>query len=151
MHGASVPVVKGCFCPSFLVRLTSAYNTVNSWDPPVTPDIQMGSTPWWPWSMLCTSVHQSCILPWFICLDIEFTQSNIPDLPFPLLAGGRVPLVLVTVYIIHLSCMSTRRLIVNLKDKTRLFSLSGRLLTGNWSYHFPGRALSSDHFSLWLM
>lgn len=34
--------LNGVFFPSFLIRITSAFNTVNSWEPSVTPEIQVG-------------------------------------------------------------------------------------------------------------
>ena len=43
MHGASGPVTMRCFCQSCPVRLTSASNTLSSWEPPVTPEMQMDS------------------------------------------------------------------------------------------------------------
>jgi len=45
MHGASDPGTMGCFCHSCPVRLTSASNTLSSWDPPITPEMQMDSDP----------------------------------------------------------------------------------------------------------
>jgi len=45
IHRASGPVTMGCFCHSFAVRLTSASNTLSSWDSPVTPELQRDSDP----------------------------------------------------------------------------------------------------------
>lgn len=36
----------GCLCHSFPVRLTLASKTLSCWDPPVTPGIYIGSTPY---------------------------------------------------------------------------------------------------------
>ena len=54
IQGASGPVTMGCFSHLSPVKLTSASNTDNSWHPPVTPEIQMGSVPLYPDG---TSVH----------------------------------------------------------------------------------------------
>lgn len=36
---------NGVFCPLCLVRLTSSFSTVSSWDPPATPETEMDSAP----------------------------------------------------------------------------------------------------------
>lgn len=38
-------VTMELFCHSFPVRLMTASSTISCWDPPVTPEIQMGSSP----------------------------------------------------------------------------------------------------------
>lgn len=43
VHEAFRPVTIGCFCHSFPVRHTSASQGDSSWDPPLTPEIQMES------------------------------------------------------------------------------------------------------------
>lgn len=54
-----------------------------------------------------------------------------PTVPFLHLAGGRVPLVLLMVFITHLWCMRTNRLILMLGYKIALSLLSGELPAGN--------------------
>jgi len=86
MHGASWPVTMGCFCQSCPVRLTSASNTLSSWDPPVTPEIQMDSA-LVNLMALKDTVHQ-CPLELYTLVDLtcqttESTPSNKCDCPFP--------------------------------------------------------------------
>lgn len=45
MHRASGPVTVGRVCHLFPARVTSASSTVMCWDPPVTPEIEMGFAP----------------------------------------------------------------------------------------------------------
>jgi len=48
-RSVSGPDKMGCICHSFTVTLTLAANTVNSWDPPGTEEIQMGFFPCITW------------------------------------------------------------------------------------------------------
>jgi len=86
MHEASGPVTMGCFCHSCPVRLTSASNTLSSWDPPVTPEIQMDSDPLKSDGIKvhCAPVSTRALYSWDLtCQAIESTLSNKHGCPFP--------------------------------------------------------------------
>lgn len=92
IEGASGPVTMRSFCHLSPVKLTSASITDNSWHPPVTPEIQMGSV------LLCLdgiSVHCAPVSTkaLYSCgsdvLVIESIQSSIPGHPSPPPPGQR--------------------------------------------------------------
>lgn len=93
--------------------------------PLITPEIQI---PLYNAMTLEYIMHQCPLDPRIsgvpMCQAIESKQSNKPDCPFFFhLTGGSASLLLVVVFITHLSYMRTRRLTVNLRDKIGPFSL----------------------------
>lgn len=78
--------------------------------------------PFYNFMALGYSVHWCPIEPntpvVLMCQAIKSTQSNKTDCPFPP-PGGRAPLVLITVFITHISCMRTRRFTVSVRNKIR--------------------------------
>ena len=71
IQGASGPVTTGSFSHLSPVKLTSASSTGNSWHPPVTPEIRMGSVPLHPdgISIHCAPVSTKAL---------NFSGSDVP-------------------------------------------------------------------------
>ena len=126
-------VPMGCFFYSFPVRITSASITVNCWDPPVTPEIQMGSAPFYfeGIRVKCTTVSTRALYLLRVwCARPLNPHSPInPTVHFLPMAGGWESLVLLRVFI----------------------TMSGGLCAGNWSSNFRRRTPFCDCISLQFM